>query len=234
MNKHIKMMTAGVMLTGMLGLAACSSGGGEASPSPSATASPSVPPSAAASSAPATSAASPAASDAAPSGSPGVSAAPSAAASPAPGGGMEQNTAAQLKELLELAKQGKAPGIPFAAHTGLIDDVKQAWGEPDKEEGAGKGIYATYSTKHAVIGFNKGSLIFDVRSSAADLQQLTLKQIEDTLGKPNDVKTSGNDSIYIYNASAQYQLKFVIPKSTGKVDHISVFSEQDSINNMAG
>ncbi|QWU17279.1 YjgB family protein [Paenibacillus sophorae] len=219
MNKYIKMMTAGVILTGMLGLAACSSGGGEASPSPSAAVLPSVPPSADASSAPATSATSPAASDVAPTGSPSGSATPSAA---------------QLTELLELAKQGKAPGIPFAAHTDLIDDVKKAWGEPDKEESAGKGIYATYNAKHAVIGFNKGSLIFDVRSSAAELQQLTLEQIQATLGKPDDIKTSGNDSIYIYKAGAQYQLKFVIPKSAGKVDHISVFSEQDSINNMAG
>lgn len=228
MNKYIKVSAASIMLTGMLGLAACSSGGGgEASPPPSASS-----PSPAASSAPATAAASPAASDAAPTGSPAASAAPSAAPSPASGG--EASTAALLQELLELAKQGKAPGIPFAAHTDLIDDVKKAWGEPDKEESAGKGIYATYNAKHAVIGFNKGSLIFDVRSSAADLQQLTLKQIEETLGKPNDVKTSGNDSIYIYNAGAQYQLKFVIPNSTGKVDHISVFSEQDSINNMAG
>ncbi|WP_025700630.1 YjgB family protein [Paenibacillus forsythiae] len=217
MNKYIKMMTAGVMLTGMLSLAACSSGGSEAASPP-----PSAPPSA--SPAPATSAPSPEASDAA----------PPTAVSPAPGGGMGQNTAAQLTELLELAKQGKAPGLPFAAHTDLIDDVKKAWGEPDKEEGAGQGIYATYSAKHAVIGFNKGSLIFDVRSSAAELQQLTLEQIEETLGKPDDVKTSGNDSIYIYKAGEQFQLKFVIPQSTGKVDHISVFSEQDSINNMAG
>ncbi|AHV96026.1 YjgB family protein [Paenibacillus sabinae] len=230
MNKYIKISAASIMLTGMLSLAACSSeGGGEASPPPSAAV-----PSPAAATAPATAAASPAASDAAPTGSPAASAAPSAAASPAPGGGMGQNTAALLQELLELAKQGKAPGIPFAAHTDLIDDVKKAWGEPEKEESAGKGIYATYNAKHVVIGFNKGSLIFDVRSSAADLQQLTLKQIEEALGKPNDVKTSGNDSIYIYNAGAQYQLKFVILKSTGQVDHISVFSEQDSINNMAG
>ncbi|BCG57754.1 YjgB family protein [Paenibacillus sp. URB8-2] len=228
MKKYIKMIAASIMLTGMIGLAACSSGdSGEASPPPSEAA-----PSPAAATAPATAAASPAASEAAPSGSPGASAAPTAASSPAPGG--DANTAAQLQELLELAKQGKAPGIPFAAHTDLIDDVKKTWGEPDKEEGAGKGIYATYSVRHAVIGFNKGSLIFDVRSSAAELRQLTLQQIEDALGKPDDTKTSGNDSIYIYKAGTQYQLKFVIPKSKGKVDHISVFSEQDSINNMAG
>ncbi|MNN94259.1 hypothetical protein D3C81_2128520 [compost metagenome] len=81
---------------------------------------------------------------------------------------------------------------------------------------------------------NKGSQIFDVRSSASDLQQLTLQEIEQTLGKPDNTTTNGGDKIYIYQAGEQYQLKFIIPESTGKVDHISVFSEQDSINNMAG
>jgi hypothetical protein len=97
-------------------------------------------------------------------------------------------------------------------------------------EAAGKGIYATYT----IFGFNKGSLIFDVRSSESSLQKLTLKQIEGALGKPDNAKVNGEDKIYTYQANAQYQLKFIISSSTGMVGHISVFSEQDSFNNMAG
>lgn len=145
-----------------------------------------------------------------------------------------QERSKQLTELLELAKQGKVPGVEYAAHTGLIDEVEAAWGDPGLKESAGKGIYSTYSGKQVVIGFNKGSKIFDVRSSAPDLHNLTLEQIEEVLGKPDDTNVNGEHNIYIYQANKQYQLKFIIPESTGTVDHISVFSEQDSINNMAG
>jgi hypothetical protein len=145
-----------------------------------------------------------------------------------------QDRKKQLEELLQLAKQGKVPGVEYAAHSGLIDDVEAAWGEPDTKESAGKGIYSTYSAKHVVFGFNKGDQIFDVRSSSADLQQLTLKEIEQALGKPDNTTVNGSDKIYVYQAGEQYQLKFIIPDSSGTVDHISVFSEQDSINNMAG
>ncbi|AIQ39617.1 YjgB family protein [Paenibacillus sp. FSL R5-0912] len=158
---------------------------------------------------------------------PGAAAGASSAATP-------QELSKQLKELLQLAKQGKVPGVEYAAHSGLIDDVEAAWGEPDTKESAGKGIYSTYAGKHVVFGFNKGSQIFDVRSSASDLQKLTLKQIEEVLGKPDATSVNGSDDIYIYQAGKQYQLKFIIPDSTGTVDHISVFSKQDSINNMAG
>lgn len=54
------------------------------------------------------------------------------------------------------------------------------------------------------------------------------------LGKPSSVKGNGGDKIYVYKVNNQYELKFVIPKSTGNVDHISVFSPEDSINKMAG
>ncbi|MNN93443.1 hypothetical protein D3C81_2118940 [compost metagenome] len=85
-----------------------------------------------------------------------------------------------------------------------------------------------------VFGFNKGSRIFDVRSSAADLQKLTLKEIEAVLGEPEKTAVNGGDKIYMYQAGKQYELKFIIPDASGTVGHISVFSEQDSINNMAG
>ncbi|WP_256757899.1 YjgB family protein [Cohnella sp. WQ 127256] len=224
MNNQIKMITLSAMLVGMLTLTACNSNN-QSSPSqsvvPSETpiTSPSASPLASPSSSPKTS---PSASpeNVKPSQEPSATAEASA-------------TSKQIKEILELAKDGKAPGIEYAAHTGLIDEVEKAWGEADTQDAAGKGIYATYVKKNAVFGFNKGSLIFDVRSSDAKLQKLTLKQIQQTLGKPDETKVNGEDTIYIYQANKQFQLKFIISKSTGKVDHISVFSAQDSINSMA-
>lgn len=164
---------------------------------------------------------------------------PQAAASPSSGAGGSsaaalQDSSKQLEELLQLARQGKVPGVEYAAHSGLIDEVEAAWGEPDTKDSAGKGMYSVYSDKHVVFGFNKGSRIFDVRSSAAELQKLTLKQIEEVLGKPDSTAVNGSDKIYIYQAGKDYQLKFIIPESSGTVDHFSVFSEQDAVNNMAG
>ncbi|MEK3986776.1 YjgB family protein [Paenibacillus sp. FSL K6-3166] len=220
MSAQIKFLAATILLIGMIGLAGCSSNNEAAnSESPTntptetaitATSGPEVSPS----STPAETAATETNKD-------------TAKANP-------QNSDKQLQELLELAKKGKVPGVEYAAHTGLIDEVEADWGKPDQQEPAGKGIYATYTDEHIVFGFNKGSLIFDVRSSDTALQKLTLKQIESTLGKPDDTKVNGEDKIYTYQANDQFQLKFIIPNSTGKVGHISVFSEQDSINNMAG
>ncbi|TYP68960.1 YjgB family protein [Paenibacillus methanolicus] len=146
----------------------------------------------------------------------------------------QADTGKQVKELLALAEQGKVPGIEFAAHTGLIDDVEKAWGKSDHEEFAGKGMYATYGAKNAVIGYNKGNQIFDVRSDDPSLQSLTLAQIEAAIGKADEQTKNGDDDIYVYKAGEDFQLKFIIPKSTGTVDHISVYAPKDAVNNMAG
>ncbi len=228
MTTSLKTITGILILAGMLGLTGCSSGSND-----DATASPSA---ASASEAPAVS--QPAASSSsAPSAAPAEAsstASPSAAGGGASSAAVPQDSSKLLEVLLQLAREGKVPGVEYAAHTGLIDDVEAAWGEPDTKEAAGKGIYATYSKKHVVFGFNKGSRIFDVRSSAADLQKLTLNEIEAVLGKPENTAVNGRDKIYMYQAGKQYELKFIIPDASGTVDHISVFSEQDSINNMAG
>ncbi|MFC4810937.1 YjgB family protein [Paenibacillus sp. GCM10023250] len=146
----------------------------------------------------------------------------------------DSQTSATIKAMLELAKAGKVKGIPFAADTGLIDDVEKDWGKSDKTDFAGKGFYATYAKKHAVIGFNKGSQIFDVRSDAPELRTITLKQIEAALGKADGVTKNGTDTIYTYDANKTFELRFIIPAGTGKVDHISVYAPADTINNMAG
>lgn len=146
----------------------------------------------------------------------------------------QADSAAQLKELFALAEQGKVPGIEFAAHTGLIDEVEKAWGKSDHEEFAGQGMYATYSDKNAVFGYNKGNQIFDVRSDDPSLQSLTLAQIEAALGKADEQTKNGDDDIYVYKAGEDFRLKFIIPKSTGTVDHISVYAPKDAVNNMAG
>ncbi|WP_438434889.1 YjgB family protein [Gorillibacterium sp. sgz500922] len=231
MTRVYKTLTASLALAGALTLTACSSNGDGGTASPSA----SIPPSSAspATAAPTASAALPSAS--APSAS--ASPAPADTASPAAGGTAApaaSDVSKQIQEMMKLAKEGKAPGFSYVVHKSLIDDVYKDWGKADKEDPFGSaGIYSTYDKKNAVIGWNKGSQIFDIRSSAPELQKLTLKNIEGELGKPDDIKENGNDKIYIYHAGDEYQLKFIIPAATGKVDHISVFSPRGATNNMA-
>ncbi|MDP1458004.1 MULTISPECIES: YjgB family protein [Bacillus cereus group] len=147
---------------------------------------------------------------------------------------INQKSINHIKDLFELAKEGKVPNVPFAAHTGDIEEIEKAWGKADKTEQAGNGMYATFTNKNVSFGFNKGSQVFDVRSYHAELKSITLQDIEKALGKPTSVKVNGEDKIYVYKVNNQFELKFIIPKSTGKVNHISVFSPEDSINKMAG
>ncbi len=147
---------------------------------------------------------------------------------------VNQKSINHVKELFELAKEGKVPNVPFAAHTGDIEEIEKAWGKADKTEQAGNGMYATFTNKNVSFGFNKGSQVFDVRSYHEELKSITLQEIEKALGKPASVKVNGEDKIYVYKVNNQFELKFIIPKSTGKVNHISVFSPEDSINKMAG
>jgi hypothetical protein len=222
MKPQFKIIASSVMIASTLMLTACSSATPESTVTPTATATPIATPIASLSPSPTS----------APTSSPTIAPKP-IAVTPVPTTTADAINK-QIKALFELAKKGQVPNVKFAAHIGLIDEVEKAWGKADKTEGAGKGIYATFSKKNVVIGFNKGMKIFDVRSSASDLQKLTLKEIKQALGKPNSTTVNGDDTIYIYKANDQYQLKFIIPKSTAKVDHISVYSPQDTINNMAG
>ncbi|MBG0961987.1 YjgB family protein [Bacillus sp. SRB1LM] len=147
---------------------------------------------------------------------------------------INQKSINHVKELFELAKEGKVPNVPFAAHTGDIEEIEKTWGKADKTEQAGNGMYATFTNKNVSFGFNKGSQVFDVRSYHAALKSITLQEIEKALGKPASIKVNSEDKIYVYRVNNQFELKFIIPKSTGKVNHISVFSPEDSINKMAG
>ncbi|WP_168121102.1 YjgB family protein [Paenibacillus sp. HB172176] len=146
----------------------------------------------------------------------------------------DEDTDAMIKDMLKLAKEGKISGIPFAAHTGLIDDVEKSWGEPDQRDSADYGYYVTYEKKNAAFGINKGDQIYDVRSFDPKLNSITLKQIEAALGKPDKTTENGDDKIYTYDANDDFQLKFVIPGKTGTVDHINVYNPKDGFNNMAG
>ncbi|MDQ0061264.1 YjgB family protein [Paenibacillus harenae] len=146
----------------------------------------------------------------------------------------DEAAAVTVGSLVQLAKEGKVPDCEYAAHKALFDEIEKKWGEADSQISAGKGIYAEYKDKGIASGYNKGMLVFDVRSYAPELNAITLKDIEKALGKADEETKNNSDGIYTYEVNDQFRLKFVIAETSGTVDHISVFSPQDAKNNMAG
>lgn len=140
----------------------------------------------------------------------------------------------KVQALYKLAKRGKVEGIKYPVHTTVIDKVEKDWGKPDKTVWSGKGNYWTYKSKKVIFGFNKGSQIFEVRSSDPELQKLTRKSVEQALGKPDSPAYDDNNLYYTYNVSDTFQIKFAISKKKDMVNYVSVYAPKDAVNNMAG
>ncbi|MCL6453950.1 MAG: YjgB family protein [Alicyclobacillus sp.] len=155
------------------------------------------------------------------------------------GGSLRPLSAQQqlVQQTMAAARQGQVPGIPFTDQSN-ISDVQQAWGAASQQNEAGAGTYATYNSRHAAFGLNKGEQIFDVRSYAANFQKISYSDIVRVLGNPGTVRQTSDSYIYLYPAGPDYQLLWVFPKlkdgSRGAtVDHVSVFWPQGTVNSMA-
>ncbi|SFE58973.1 protein of unknown function [Paenibacillus catalpae] len=140
----------------------------------------------------------------------------------------------KVQALYKLAKRGKMEGVKYPVHTTVIDKVEKDWGKPDKTVWSGKGNYWTYKSRKVIFGFNKGSQIFEVRSSDPELQKLTRKSIEQALGKPDSPSYDDNNLYYSYSVSETFQIKFAISKKKDMVNYVSVYAPKDAVNNMAG
>ncbi|PLR76331.1 hypothetical protein CU633_16725 [Bacillus sp. V3-13] len=139
----------------------------------------------------------------------------------------EQAATTTISQIVSGSKTGKAHNIPFVASHNTISDVKKDWGNPDRVDKAGNGLYATYTKKQAAFGYTKDGRIFDVRSYDRAIQKLTLSSIEQVMGPPFKTSVNNTDDIYTYKVNSQFQLKWIIPKETGKAHHISVYSPSD-------
>ncbi|MFF2449239.1 polysaccharide deacetylase family protein [Neobacillus sp. NPDC058068] len=129
-----------------------------------------------------------------------------------------------LTEMMELAKNGTVKNCPFNAFDSTIEQVKTKWGDPDTVDQAGLGFYATFNKKNMVLGYNKAGEIFDVRSYASDLKDVSEQMIVKAFGQPAEIKDNNNENIYLYEAGQDIQLKIIIPNSSKTIDHISVFN----------
>jgi hypothetical protein len=152
----------------------------------------------------------------------------------------ENTTKIILTEIKKLARQGKTINCEFPVETTVIDTVINKWGQPDKSEyiAEAKGTYATFSERKVVFGFNKGSQIFDVRSYDERLQQITLSQVKESLGIPDNIHQYANEDMLVYNVGDKYQLLFMFPKADQqnadpRLDHYNLFYPRGTVNMMA-
>jgi len=140
----------------------------------------------------------------------------------------------QLKDIIARAKNGKVKGANFVSGKTTIEDVHSTWGEPDRpwqpndryaydsySPGAGRGTYS--------FGIGRGEVVYDIRYYGSPMDEsqafnkISFTEIKRTLGTPSSVKTNGGDDILMYRLG-NYELKFVGPHKTQRLDHISVYS----------
>jgi len=150
----------------------------------------------------------------------------------------------QINNIVALAKNGMVKGANFVAGKTTIDDIYATWGKPSRHWqpndpyaydtyslGVGSGTYA--------FGIGQGDVVYDLRyfGSMSDksqaFNQINFVEIKKSLGRPSSVKINSGDDILIYNLG-DYELKFVGPHKTQRLDHISVYSQRGAKSTMAG
>ncbi|MFB5087510.1 beta-N-acetylhexosaminidase [Psychrobacillus sp. PGGUH221] len=135
--------------------------------------------------------------------------------------------------VFDAAEKGQAWDIPFFVGETDIQEVHELWGTPEKMNELSSKIYEDYFSKDATIG-HLTNLVFDIRSSSPEIQQIELEDIKKLKGQADEVRSyqdaKTNQIILVYNVTSTYQLKWVLPKPTESipnptVDHISIFTE---------
>ncbi|WP_417897399.1 polysaccharide deacetylase family protein [Bacillus haimaensis] len=129
-----------------------------------------------------------------------------------------------LDEILAMAQKGMIKESSYDVWQTTIAQVEKEWGKPEQVDRAGYGIYASFPEKQITIGYSDDGEIFDIRSYAINLHEITLEMMEKKLGKPSEIRELENERIYVYRLENQLELKMVITNQTEGVDHLSVFN----------
>ncbi|NMP24215.1 YjgB family protein [Sulfobacillus harzensis] len=141
-----------------------------------------------------------------------------AAQSPTP----SKSTSAQslVREWAKVSLVGKALGIPYGDQQSYYA-LEKVWGQGTNGPDVNHLHYVSYGAHNAVVGFNEGVQLADVRSYNPDLHQITLSDIEAVLGKPDSVSHSAGSVLYTYN-QGPYRLLWVFSGSASTVAHVDV------------
>lgn len=125
-----------------------------------------------------------------------------------------------VREWAEASLYGRAPGVPYGDQQSYYS-LEKVWGHGTNGTDANSLHYVIYGSEHAVVGFNEGVQLADVRSYNSNLNQITLSDIESVLGKPDAVSQSAGSVVYTYDRG-QYRLLWVFSGSSSTVNHADV------------
>lgn len=139
-----------------------------------------------------------------------------------------------VDKVYTLAQKGKILKLTVIAGKSRFEEITKIYGEPETIDETAVGNYANYPNHQVTVGY-KDSIIFDLRSYVAELQDIHYLDILDKLGEPNEIKyyqdTENDQIILIYQVNSDYQLKWILNKPNESeqnpaVDHISVVAKR--------
>ena len=141
-----------------------------------------------------------------------------------------------MGEIKKCAVEGKVINSNFKLGNS-IDNVTDKLGKASSEAyvESAKGDYFTFNSKNLVFGCNKGEQIFEIRCLENNLNQLTIKTVENFFGKPAyNVTTKLNENIIGYKISTNFKILFVFDNKSHKLKHYSVLYPELTKNSMSG
>lgn len=142
-----------------------------------------------------------------------------------------------LRTIRKQAEKGSVINAPYMVEKTVSDTVEKDWGAPDRTHYANGLTYFSYDKHGIVLGYNKGMQLVDIRSLDPRIQSISLSQVEKEYGKPNRVSEFDGQTIYTYDVTDKYQIKFVFQGSIGagsdlRAIHYNVYYPQGSKNLM--
>ncbi|MFS0558373.1 YjgB family protein [Brevibacillus sp. 179-C9.3 HS] len=152
---------------------------------------------------------------------------PTASPGPGPNNSVTTQPVQQTEELLSQirsdAEKGRVIWLPFVLET-TIQQLEKGWSKPEKTYDANGLTYAAFPSRGVVFGYNKGMQLVDMHRTDPKLQRVSLSAVEKSWGEPSRISEFGNQTIYTYDMTSNYQVKLIFQgtKSTSKDDLILV------------
>ncbi|MFJ7827304.1 beta-N-acetylhexosaminidase [Psychrobacillus sp. NPDC096623] len=146
---------------------------------------------------------------------------------------VSSDTESLVSLLFELAEKGQTINSPFIVGETTIQKVHELWGAPEQKSENASAIYEDFLSNDATVGYHS-EVVFDIRSSSPEIQQIHFKDIISIKGEPDKIRSYQDDqvnqTILIYDVTKDFQLKWILPKPSEEnpnptVHHISVFTE---------
>ncbi|MBN6189010.1 DUF4309 domain-containing protein [Aneurinibacillus sp. BA2021] len=122
---------------------------------------------------------------------------------------IDRQTTKTIQNIIQLAKQGKLPNVPFQIGAPKSTIIKQ-WGIPEsgaEEAKSNKYSFLDYNKKHTSFEANEKLLRIDLKDPTLN-KKVTMSKLKQVVGKPVAVEGSANTKYLTYKAGS-YTIQFV-------------------------